>query len=151
MAGSFNVRIDKRGLHVRLDQMARAVAAAARPAAQAGAQVFYDQVKANVPVSVHPHYFYGRNSLKTGVRYYFEPGTLRDAIYQVFVPELSGNGYAHYKISWNHLKAPYGHMVEFGTKEAAAHPFVRSARGQADSRAKAAMLDRLKQDMREVL
>lgn len=151
MADSFNVRFDGRGLHVRLDRIARAVSSAARPAAQAGAQVFYEQVKVNVPVSLHPHYFYGRNSRKSGDRYYFDPGALRDAIYQVFVPELSGDGYAHYRISWNHLKAPYGHMVEFGTLHADPHPFVRSARGQADDRAKTAMLDRLKQEMKEVL
>ncbi|WP_287917118.1 HK97-gp10 family putative phage morphogenesis protein [Comamonas sp.] len=151
MAGKFSVRLDARGLHVRLDQMARAVSAAARPAAQAGAQVFYEQVRANVPVSLKAHYFYGRNSRKTGVRYYFEPGTLRDAIYQVFAPERSGDGYAHYVVSWNHLKAPYGAMVEYGTSRAPAYSFVRAARGQADERAKAAMLGQLKQDMQGVL
>lgn len=157
MAGSFNVRVDARGLQVRLDQVARAVSAAARPAAQAGAQVFYDQVKANVPVSAAGHWFYGEASKKAppGAKkakaYYFDPGTLRDAIYQVFAPERSGDGYAHYVVSWNHQKAPYGFMVEFGTSRAPARPFVRPARGQADERAKAAMLDRLKQDMKGVL
>lgn len=157
MAGSFNARVDARGLHIRLDRIARAVRSAARPAAQAGAQVFYNQVVVNVPVSAGGHWFYGAASKKAppgqkkAHAYYFEPATLLDAIYQVFVPERSGDGFAHYVVSWNHLKAPYGHMVEFGTSRAPAHPFIRPARGQADERAKAAMLDRLKQDMREVL
>lgn len=157
MAGSFNVRLDARGLHVRLDRIARTVAAAARPAAQAGAQVFYNQVLVNVPVSSKGHWFYGEASKnappgqKKAKAYYFEPATLLDAIYQVFVPERSGDGYAHYVVSWNHQKAPYGFMVEFGTSRAPAHSFVRSARGQVDDRAKAAMLERLKLDMKEVL
>lgn len=157
MSGRFNVRLDARGLHVRLDQIARKVNAAARPAAQAGAQVFYEQVKTNVPVSLKGHWFYGTAAKnappgqKKAHAYYFDPGTLRDAIYQVFAPERSGDGYAHYVVSWNHQKAPYGFMVEFGTSQSPAHPFVRLARGQADERAKAAMLDRLKQEMKEVL
>lgn len=157
MAGRFGVRVDSRGLHVRLDQIARAVSAAARPAAQAGAQVFYEQVRINAPISERAHWFYGtaaRDALpghKKQHAYYFTPGSLRDAVYQVFAPERSGNGYAHYVVSWNHQKAPYGFMVEYGTSQAPPHPFVRSARGQADERAKAAMLDKLKQDMQKVL
>lgn len=157
MAGKFSVRLDARGLHVRLDQMARAVSASARPVAQAGAQVFYEQVKANAPVSLKAHYFYGKASKnappgeKKALAYHFNPGTLQKAIYQKYAPERSGDGYAHYVVSWNHLKAPYGAMVEYGTSRAPAHSFVRVARGQADERAKAAMLGQLKQDMQGVL
>lgn len=72
------------------------IKSAVRPAAQAGAQVLYDQVKANV------------NSLGR------KTGNLAASIYQAFAPEKGGDLLATYIVSWNKRKAPHGGLVEFG-------------------------------------
>jgi hypothetical protein len=89
---------------------------ATRPAAQAGAQVFYDEVKLRAPVSEAPHFFYGRLSKDGGSRtiYPFNPGDLRDSVYQAFSRDNSSKTKATYHIAWNHQVVPYGFMVEFG-------------------------------------
>jgi hypothetical protein len=87
---------DLAGLNRLIDQLGTDVEAAARPAAQAAAQVFYDGVVANV------------DALGTVT------GNLRRAIYQAFSPENSGPGRASYNVSWNERKAPHGHLVEYG-------------------------------------
>lgn len=69
---------------------------AARPAAQAGAQVLYDAVRVNVA------------SLKRWT------GNLQRSIYQAYSQDNSRPGYATYHVSWNHKKAPHGHLVEWG-------------------------------------
>ncbi len=90
----------------------------------AGAKELYDQARMLAPISEEAHIFYGRNSKRTGVTYKFEPGNLRAAIYRVYSPEKSGPDRKEYRISWNHIKAPYGHMVEFGTEHGPAHSFL---------------------------
>ncbi|MFS2007970.1 hypothetical protein ACEN9F_30620 [Duganella sp. CT11-25] len=90
----------------------------------AGAKVLYDHARMLAPVSEEAHIFYGRNSKRTGVTYTFLPGNLRASIYRVYSPEKSGDDRKEYRISWNHIKAPYGHMVEFGTVNAPAHSFL---------------------------
>lgn len=79
-----------------LDALAAKHAAAARPAAQAGAQVLYDQVKVNVA---------GIGKVT---------GNLDHSIYQVFSKENSSPVMATYHVSWNATKAPHGHLVEYG-------------------------------------
>jgi HK97 gp10 family phage protein len=79
-----------------LDALATDVEAAVRPAAQAGAQVLYDAVKLNVS--------------RIGV----VSGNLSRSIYQVYSKDKSGKGFATYHVSWNHIKAPHGHLVEYG-------------------------------------
>lgn len=69
---------------------------AARPAAQAAAQTLYNAVERNVE------------------RIGQKSGRLRNAIYQVYSEDQSGPGRATYHISWNHRKAPHGHLIEFG-------------------------------------
>jgi HK97 gp10 family phage protein len=54
-------------------------------------------------------------------------GNLAAAIYQVYSPEKSNADLKTYRVSWNKKKAPHGHLVEFGTARAPAHPFVRPA------------------------
>lgn len=103
------------------------IQAAARPAAQAATEHVYLIAKLFVPQSDSAHTFYGRNSKKTGVTYHFNPGTLRDAIYQVYSKENSRAGKATYHLSWNHIKAPYGYMVHNGTSRAPANPFITRA------------------------
>lgn len=73
-----------------------AAEAAARPAAQAAAQVLYDEVKRNVAAIPK------------------KTGNLDRSIYQVFSKSLSNPGVATYQISWNRKKAPHGHLVENG-------------------------------------
>lgn len=73
------------------------VGKACRPAAQAGAQVLVDEVRANV----------AKIGRKTG--------NLASAIYQVYSKKSSkDNINAVYHIGWNSQKAPHGHLVEFG-------------------------------------
>ena len=124
---AFHIGFDTSGADAWLDGIQRATEESIRPAAQAGAEELYLEARLRVPQSAEPHYFYGKNSKSTGVRYYFEPGSLRNAIYQVYSKGNSGKARATYHIAWNHQKVPYGFMVEFGTSRAPAHPFLRPA------------------------
>lgn len=67
--------------------------AALRPAAQAGAQVFYDEMLQRVPVA---------------------EGTLRDSIYQFYLERKSDETRQVYVVGPNKGKAPHWHLVEFG-------------------------------------
>lgn len=73
-----------------------------RPAAQAMAQVFYDDIRSNLA---------GRQNT----------GTLYKAIYQFYMDDVSDDTNANYRISWRTAGkglglavAPHGHLVEFG-------------------------------------
>lgn len=122
MGNALSIDFDSSGLNGALDKITAAAKNAIRPAAQAGAAVLYAEAKFRAPVSEHAHYFYGTND-----KYLFPAGTLRDSIYQAFSKDNSSGSLATYHIAWNHKKAPYGFMVEFGTSRAAAHPFLRPA------------------------
>ncbi len=132
-----------------LDEIQGDVSGAVRPAAQAGAQVLYEEVKRNVEAL-------GKVS-----------GKLRQAIYQAFSKDNSVDGKkATYHISWNAKKAPHAHLVEYGhiqsypvfiakkgkwaghwvtdkkhplpqPKHVGAHPFIRPAMAKFDAAAKA--------------
>lgn len=123
MATKVNVEGFIQGLRAKRNQIQKA----ARPAAQAAAEHCYSLARLYVPISEESHTFYGRQSKKTGVTYHFSPGTLRDAIYQVYSKSNSAAGRATYHLSWNHTKAPYGYMVHNGTSRAPAHPFITRA------------------------
>ena len=133
--------MDLTGINVQLDRLAAAAKTAARKAAQAGAQVYYDEVRARAPVSEKEHLFYGSSAKKApkGQKkqhaYLFKPGTLRDSIYQVYSKKLSTDAKSVYAVAWNHKKAPYGYMVEFGRNGEFAHPFLRPAFDAAEGRA----------------
>lgn len=95
--GSFSIGADTAGLEGFLDALGEAAEEAVRPAAQAGIQVLYDQIKVNV-VSL------GRLT-----------GNLESSIYQYYSDEKSKQGQsAVYHASWNHKKAPHGQLLEFG-------------------------------------
>lgn len=96
MTDSFHIETNLNGLLAQVDLMEKAVHTAARPAAQAAAQVLYDEV--------------GRNVAKIGKK----TGNLASSIYQVFRAEVSATGVAEYAVSYNHKKAPHGHLVEYG-------------------------------------
>lgn len=93
---SFGMTVDLRGLESAIQGLQTKVQDAARPAAQAAAQVLYDQAKQNVNAI-------GRVS-----------GKLSAAIYQAYSKDNSRPGVATYHVSWNARKAPHGHLVEFG-------------------------------------
>lgn len=90
------LRVDLGGLGAMLEELGDRAEAAARPAAQAAAQVIYEQVKINVR----------RLGRKTGL--------LESSVYQAFWGKASGPGHATYRISWNKQKARHGHLVELG-------------------------------------
>ena len=113
------VELHDGGIFAMLDQLPGAIQAKAiRPAAQAGAQVLYDEVKMRAPMSSAPH--------KSGKQTY-SPGNLKAAIYQAYSPESSQDGAHVYHVSWNKQKAFYGQFIEYGTVKMAARPFLRPA------------------------
>lgn len=79
--------------------------------AAAMARVLYEEVKLNASPP--------RMGKKTG--------NLESSIYRVYSPEKSSEVVKTYRISYNHVKAPHGHLLEFGSSRAPAHPFVRPA------------------------
>lgn len=95
-AGSFTIKADTSGAERWLEELGDEAEAAVRPAAQAGADVIYAEVKRNV----------ARLKRKTG--------NLERSIYQAFSPDNSEPARATYHISWNASKAPHGHLVEYG-------------------------------------
>lgn len=95
-ANSFTARVDTSALDQLIAEMEGDVQEAIRPAAQAGAQVLYEQVQANVAGM-------GRVT-----------GNLASSIYQAFSKDNSNESRAEYHVSWNHRKAPHGHLLEYG-------------------------------------
>lgn len=134
-----DIRFDMAGFRQQVADKQEKLAAATRPAAQAGTQVIYEAAQLNAPISgAGEHYFYIRKK-KYGP---FEPGNLRDSIYQVFSKDHSGPYKTTYHISWNRDKAPYGGMVHNGTSHSAAHPFIASAVHDHGQQALEAMKER---------
>lgn len=145
-AGTVSVSFDFSDLAAHLDDIAAVAEKSVREAAQAGAEHLYYEVRLRAPVSEKEHYFAGTNK-----RYLFQPGTLRNSIYQVFSKDNSGKGHAEYHIAWNHKECPYGFMVEFGTSRAPAHPFLRPAYDSAKGEATQIVRGVLEGRVREVL
>lgn len=84
------------GLRAQMEAMGELSDEAARPAAQAAAQVLYNEVGKNV----------AKIKRKTG--------NLASSIYQAYSKDNSAPGLAVYHVSWNARKAPHGNLVEFG-------------------------------------
>ena len=137
-----SLEFDFSKIAAKLDSITKAAEEGARPAAQAGAQVFYDEVKQRVPVSAQPH--------KSGKKTY-NPGTLRRAVYQAFAERESGDGRAMYRVSWNKTHAFYGRFVEFGTSKMAAKPFLRPAYDAARARALQAVQERMASEVKKAI
>lgn len=122
---TLDMRVDLSGFEEQMRELVRANKDAVRPAAQAGAQVFYDAVRESTPKSKSSHWFHGTQFKVSGKKYFFESGTLRDSIYQVYSKDNSSEHVATYHISWNFTKCPYAYMVHNGTSRThAARPFV---------------------------
>lgn len=137
-----SIAFDFSKLAEKLDNITQAAEKAVRPAAQDGAQVFYDEVKQRVPMSAKPH--------KSGKKTY-NPGTLRRAVYQAFAERESGDGKAMYRISFNKTHAFYGRFVEFGTSKMAAKPFLRPAYDAARARALQAVQERMASEVKKAI
>lgn len=149
---TFKISVDLAGMDMAIDGIAVDAETAARPAAQAMAQVFYEEVQRNV----------GRIKRKTG--------NLASSIYQAYSADNSRQGHATYHVSWNARKAPHGHLVEFGhlqryeisydpktrrfithkdrplakPKQLAARPFIRPALAKTEAAAAAGRAEFLK-------
>lgn len=120
---TISAKFDTKELEAALTQIGKSAGEFVRPAAAAGASLLYNEAKTRVPVSEHGHWFYGTHS-----KYYFDAGTLKNSIYWAFSKDNSKEGQsATYHVAWNHRKAPYGFMVEYGTSRAKASPFLRPA------------------------
>jgi hypothetical protein len=96
MADTVTVRFDRQDIDGDLDDLAQEMLALMRPAAQAGAQVLYDEVVTRVSAI-------GKVT-----------GNLGRSIYQAWSRDQSIDGRVVYHISWNASKAPHGHLVEYG-------------------------------------
>lgn len=141
----FSVNLDS--ITRQIDKIGVDAKAAIRPAAQAAAQVYYDAVKAAAPKSKGAHWFHGTSFKSTGQKYWFESGTLKSAVYQVYSKSNSSATQATYHIAWNHRKVPYGFMVTGGTKNAKANDFIASARKSVNARARDAAIATFKTKM----
>lgn len=142
---TFEINLD--ALDAQLDQIATKAQKAARLGAKAGAAVYYDVVKANAPVSSKGHWFQGTTAksaktpeAKRAASYWFESGSLKSAVYQVF-NKSSPQNHPEYQIAWNHRKVPYGFMVH------KTNPFVAEARDNAGVLAQAAMIAKFNEVM----
>ena len=136
------LEFDLSALEKQLDNIETAVGEAIRPAAQAGAQVFYDEVRTRAPRSEKMHFTKGKKQS-------YAPGNLQRAIYQAFDEQDSApNKTASYSISWNKSKAFYGRFVEFGTKRMPAYSFLRPSFDAVNQKAIQAVNDRLEQELK---
>jgi HK97 gp10 family phage protein len=126
----------------------------ARSMGVAGGQVFRDEAKLLAPV---------------------KDGVLRDSIYLAFRDARSTGDIVTYSITWNHSKAPHGHLIEFGhwqpfkvislpdgsyvttgvrlsaPKWTPAQPFLRPAYTGSLVRARNAMMERARERLPELL
>lgn len=97
---TFTINADASDLDAFIDSLDADLQEAARPAAQAAAEVLYQAVRQNVSAL----------GQKTG--------NLYGSIYQAFSPENSGLGRATYHVSWRTsgggVRAPHGHLIEYG-------------------------------------
>lgn len=136
------------GLDAAFDGIKAKAAAAIRPAAQAGAQVYYNAVKALTPVSEKGHWFHGTSYKTSGTKYWFESGSLKNAIYQVYSKDSSNASKAEYQVAWNHRKVPYGFMVTIGTSRGVkGNDFIGEARLSVQQQAIIAMQSEFEQRM----
>jgi HK97 gp10 family phage protein len=135
---------DFSSLNAKLDEITLAAEEGVRPAAQAGAQVFYDEMRARVPVSAKTHHTKSKKQT-------FDPGNLRAAIYQAFVEKESNEARAVYRISVNKDKAFYWVFLELGTSRMPARPFIRPTYDGAEQKALDAARENLFEHIRKVL
>ena len=108
---SFTMSLDTSGLRALMAELGEVAAEEVRPAAQAGAQVLYEEVR--------------RNAMRLGRK----TGNLANSIYQAYSRDQSGPMAAAYHVSWRTgrekdangkpvpgplARAPHGHLIEYG-------------------------------------
>lgn len=154
--------LDTKALQEQLKAKAQKVEESARAIAFEGSDLYYKQLKQNVSGLT------GNKDLPN-----VKTGTLRDAVYQVFSKDNSGEGRAEYHISVNFKKAKHWHLVElghkprgkkgakksrgrktniaaaieYGTSKRGARPFIRPVEGQVGG----AALEAMKKKLAEVM
>ncbi|WP_272971042.1 hypothetical protein [Comamonas terrigena] len=141
------LNLDVSGVIAGVERISRAAKAAVRPAAQAGAEEFYISAKLAAPVSEKSHFF-TINGRTYGP---FQPGNLRDSIYQAYSKTNSNEELAVYHVSFNKEKAPYGYAVIRGTPYVAANDFIGLAYDRVREVALEASHAVLRDAMKEVL
>lgn len=127
---SFSISFDTAAIDKWADELQADVQQALRPAAQAGADVLYRQVLANVPVGTKGHWFHGSSYAVNGTKYWYNAGALRRAVYQAHATKASTSMRPVYSVGVNPRKAPYANMVELGTARAAPVKYIGRARAQ---------------------
>ncbi len=142
-----------RGLESQLDNLGTKAMKAARLGARVGSEIYYQAVLATVPVSKglpnNGHWFHGSSYKKSGQKYWFESGSLKAAVYQVFAKDATPK-HPEYQIAWNHRKVPYGFMVTYGTKKPTKpNKFISRAEATVHDRAVQAMTAKFKEVMNE--
>lgn len=146
-------KVDDSEVQAALSQLTGELAESlVRSMAVAGGRVIRDEARVRAPV---------------------ESGGLRDAIYVAYQDKRSTKETAVYSVSWNKVKAPHGHLLEFGhwqtrvaylssdgkwysgpakqPKWIAAKPFLRPALDAAGAHAQEAMADRARERLPELL
>lgn len=137
---SLSAVFNSEAIQKRLDGLVARATDNLRPAAQAGIDVYYQEVKARVPVGQSVHHTKGKKQT-------FQPGNLRDSIYQAFADKDSSDTRAVYRVSYNKKKAFYGYFVEHGTSKMAAKPFIRPSYDAAREKAIAATRQKLREGL----
>lgn len=166
MAKGLQATFDTSGWSAGLDRLlGPARVSLARSMAVAGGEVLRDEAKVRAPRSAQ-----GAVG-DSGPRI-----PLAEAIYLAFRDRYSGEKEVQYAVTWNKSKAPHGHLVEFGhwqiyavvrkpdgsyvtdkrrklatPKWVPANPFLRPAYEAASARAQAAMIQRGRQRLPELL
>ena len=135
---SVRITLNVKQFQEQLQATAAKMMTATRPAAQAGAQVIYERARLNAPVSSKAHTF-NIEGRKYGP---FQPGNLRDSIYQVFSTTRSFRDVSTYEISFNKQRAPYGYAVSRGTSKTTANNFIGRAVVETRATVRAAMKER---------
>lgn len=135
--------LDFKSLEAKLDALGDQSQKAARLSARLGAKMYYEAVLATVPVSHdlpnNGHWFHGTSFKSTGQKYWFESGSLKAAVYQVYAKDATPK-HPEYQIAWNHRKVPYGFMVTYGTKKPTKpNKFISRAKNNVQQQVEAAM------------
>lgn len=141
MSDSFSINFDTAAIDRWADELQADVQQALRPAAQAGADVLYKQVLANVPTGTKGHWFHGSEFRKNGTKYWYNAGALRRAVYQAHATKESTPMRPVYSVGVNPRKAPYAYMVELGTARAKPVKYIGRARAQVPAALDAAQAE----------
>lgn len=93
--------VDLKGWFTALDRIAGAKESLARRMGVTGSEIWRDEARMRAPVGDHID---GSKN----------PGLLRDSIRHAFNKRDSNSNRFVYSVSWNHRRAPHGHLIEFG-------------------------------------